>query len=160
MDNNYSDFMTLWNELMQKTEPAVWWGLLAALITFILLLRWNIKCRPFDGIGKKIEKARLAGDVVIGKRIRCRYKDRSEKAGADRMYIATYQYTLKGVTKTKQITSTSGEPPYTISIYFEKSGNKIYTEYDSGKNPLVAMIYIVPIIVAYFVMMALGFEVK
>lgn len=154
------DLIDLWSELMQETEPSVWWGLLAAVITFVVLIRLDVKYRFFDGVEKKIEKARREGNVVVGKRIRCWYKDRSEKVGADRRYRATYQYTINGKTKTKQVISTSGEPPYTVSIYFPKAnGGKVYTEYDGGKNPLKVLIYIIPIIVAYFVMTTLGFQV-
>ena len=76
----------------------------------------------------------------------------------NRVYIADYEYTVNGKRRTKQVTSTSVKPPLTITLYYLNSPNKVFAESDLGKNPLQILLYIVPVLVAYIVATALGFE--
>ena len=76
----------------------------------------------------------------------------------NRIYIAHYQYELNGKTGKYQVVSTSVEPPRTISLYYEKNSNKVFSNYGKKSNPLIALIYIIPILVAYFIMKMFGFN--
>ncbi|MBQ9886274.1 MAG: hypothetical protein IJM37_05390 [Lachnospiraceae bacterium] len=153
--NNISD---IWN-LFKEYDSSVWFGILAALITFVIEI---ILCKRgiiFAKYEKKIEKAKKAGKVITAKMINCRYEDREpDNKTASRMYIALYEYTFDGIKRTKQIVSTSVKPPYTISLYYDSNPKKTFSEYDVGKNPFFFILYIIPILVAYFVIKMLGFN--
>ena len=147
-----------WEQLLAY-GPAVWAGVGTALITFFIEIVLCKKGIIFDGGEKKIKRARKAGKTLTATMTNCRYNNRppSEKT-ANRMYIALYEYYVGNKRMTKQVVSTSVQPPHTITLYYTSSPNKAFSEYEVGKNPLKVIVYIVPIVVAYFVMMALGFK--
>ena len=97
--------------------------------------------------------------MLTAQRISLRFRDREpEDTTTNRVYIADYEYTVNGKRRTKQVTSTSVKPPLTITLYYLNSPNKVFAENELGKNPLQILLYIVPILVAYVVATALGFE--
>ena len=65
---------------------------------------------------------------------------------------------MNGKTGKYQVVSTSLEPPRTIPIYYDKNFNKVFSNYGKKSNPLIVLIYIIPILVAYFIMKLLGFN--
>ncbi len=155
--NNEVSFM----DVINSFEPAVWWGALAALITFIIEIVLLVKGVIFASGDKKLAKAKKEGRMVRGTMVSCRYKERApENKTINRMYVAQYEYTLNGQTKTKQVVTTGAMPAHTITLYYEKGGKKVFTDSVSGGGPLQLIIYIIPFIVAYFVMTALGFTGK
>lgn len=106
-----------------------------------------------------MEKARKAGHVIQATMIRCRYNDRApDDKTANRMYIASYEYTVNGVKKRKSIVSTSIQPPKTIYLYYTSNPKKVFSEYDAGANRLQILLYIIPVLAAFVVMYALGYD--
>ncbi len=81
-----------------------------------------------------------------------------ENSTANRMYVATYEYTVNGRVRTKAVTSTSLKPPTTIALYYVSNPNRVFSEYDVGKNPLKLLLFVVPVLIAYVVMTAMGFQ--
>lgn len=146
-------------DVINSFEPAVWWGVLAALLTFAVEAVLVVKGVIFASGDKKLAKAKKEGRMLRGTMVHCRYKDRApDDKTINRMYVAQYEYTLNGKTKTKQVVTTGSMPPHTITLYYEKNGKKVFTDSVGGGGPLQLIIYIIPIIVAYFVMTSLGFK--
>lgn len=157
MDNEIS-LSEAW-EVIAGYDSAVWYGVFAAVATFIIEIMLCKNGIIFASGDKKIAKAKKAGNVITATVTTCRYKDRfPDNKTANRMYIAMYEYSINGVSRTKQVVSTSVKPPRTISLYYTTTPNKVISEYDIGKNPLQFLLYLVPVLVAYFVMEALGFN--
>lgn len=146
-------------EQLAEFGPAVWGGVTAAIAVFVIEIILCKKGIIFAGDEKKIANAKKAGHIITAKMTSCRFNDRfPDDKTANRMYIAMYEYTVNGKVRTKQVVSTSMSPPNTISLYYTSNPNKTFSEYDVGKNPLKFLIYIIPVVVAYFVMQALGFN--
>ena len=138
---------------------AVWCGVAAAIATFIVEILLCKKGILFAGADKKLALAKQRGHMLTAQRTSLRYRDRKpENTTTNRVYIANYAYTVNGKRRTKQVTSTSVKPPLTITLYYLHSPNKVFAESDLGKNPLQILLYIVPVLVAYIVATALGFE--
>lgn len=139
--------------------PAFWCGVAAGIATFVIEI---ILCKRgilFAGDDRKIALAKQRGHMLTAKRTQLRFRDREpEGTRTNRVYIADYEYMVNGTTRTKQISSTSVKPPTTITLYYVKSPDKVFSEYDTGKNPLQVLLYIVPVLVVYVVATALGFE--
>lgn len=135
----------------------VWAGIFAAIFVFIIEIILCKKGIIFASGDKKIEKAKREGKTLTATMTNCRYNDRAPQGKtANRMYIALYEYYVGSKRMTKQIVSTSVKPPHSITLYYTISPNKAFSEYDVGKNPLKFIIYIVPVVVAFFVMQVLG----
>lgn len=153
-----ADISDFWS-IMAGYGPAFWCGVITAVVVFIIEA---ILCKRgviFAGGEKKLEKARKAGNVIEATMINCRYKDRApDDKTANRMYIASYEYTFNGKKRRKSIVSTSIKPPSTIYLYYTSSHRKVFSEYDIGSNPLQILLYIVPVLAAFLVMRALGFN--
>lgn len=106
----------------------------------------------FGGFERKIEDARKNGRVISAKRISCRYENRNPRTKTiNRIYIAYYQYELNGKIGKYQVVSTSVELPYSIYLYYNNNSNKVFSNYGKNSNPLIILIYIIPILVAYFI---------
>ena len=139
--------------------PAFWCGAAAGIATFVVEIILCKKGILFAGADRKLALAKQRGHTLTATRASLRFRDRgSEDTRRNRIYIATYEYTVNGKRRTKQVTSTSVKPPLTITLYYLNSPTKVFSEYDLGKNPLQILLYIVPVLVAYFVATALGFE--
>lgn len=137
----------------------VWAGIFAAIFVFIFEIVLCKKGIIFASGEKKIEKAKREGKTLTATMTNCRYNDRAPQGKtANRMYIALYEYYVGTKRMTKQVVSTSVKPPHSITLYYTSSPTKTFSDYDVGKNPLKIIIYIVPVIVAFFVMKALGFN--
>lgn len=138
---------------------AFWCGAAAGIATFIIEIILCQKGILFAGADRKLALAKQRGHMLTAQRISLRFRDRKpENTTTNRVYIANYEYTVNGKRRTKQITSTSVKPPLTITLYYLNSPTKVFSEYDLGKNPLQILLYIVPVLVAYIVATALGFE--
>lgn len=147
-----------WSEILSY-DPALWFGLIGAIIVFIIEIVLIKKKIIFSGFEKKVKEAQKDGRVLNAIRISCRYENRNPGTKTiNRIYIAHYQYELNGKTGKYQVVSTSVEPPHTISLYYEKNSNKVFSNYGKKSNPLIILIYIIPILVAYFIMKILGFQ--
>ena len=147
-----------WSEILSY-NPSLWIGLIGAVVVFIAEIILMKKKIIFNGFEKKIEEARRDGRVLNATRISCRYENRNLGTKTiNRIYIAYYQYELNGKTGKYQVVSTSLEPPRTIPIYYDKNFNKVFSNYGKKSNPLIVLIYIIPILVAYFIMKLLGFN--
>ena len=139
--------------------PAFWCGVAAAIVTFIIEIILCTKGILFASGEKKLARAKRRGHMLTATRTNLRFRDREpENSTTNRVYIATYEYTVNGAVRTKQVTSTSVKPPLTITLYYNGSPDKVFSEYDLGKNPLQILLYIIPVLVAYVVATALGFQ--
>ena len=139
--------------------PGFWCGVAAGIAVFVVEVILTSRGMLFAGDDKKLALAKQRGNMIAATRTQLRFRDRgSEGAGRDRVYIADYEYTVDGVTRTKQVSSTSVKPPRTITLYYMSSPKKVFSEYDTGKNPLQILLYIAPVLVAYVVATALGFR--
>ena len=138
---------------------AFWTGVIAGIIVFALEIVLCVKGVIFAGGEKKIEQAKKAGNMLTATRIKCWYKDRdSDDRTINRRYTAVYEYYAGSKRKTKRIVSTGMEPANTITLYYTKSPEKAFSEGEVSTNPLTVIIYILPLLVAYFVATALGYE--
>ena len=146
-------------EALAGYGPAVWCSVAAAVVTFIIEIILCTKGVLFAGPDKKIARAKQRGHVLKATRKSLRYQDREpEGTTTNRLYIASYEYTVNGEIRTKAITSSGMKPPTTISMYYVSNPNRAFSEYDVGKNPLKILLFIVPVLVAYVVMTAMGFK--
>lgn len=146
-------------EALAGYGPAVWCGVAAAVITFIIEIILCTKGILFASGEKKLARAKRNGHMLTATRTNLRYRDREpENSTTNRVYIANYEYTVNGEVRTRQVVSTSVKPPSTITLYYNGSPNKVFSEYDVGKNPLKILLFIIPVLVAYVVMTALGFR--
>ena len=97
-----NDRMTIAEALAELARygPAVWLGVLAAVATFAIEAVLCAKGILFSGGERKLERARKAGNVVLGALKTCRDRDREpEGKTANRLYTAVYAYTVDGVTR-------------------------------------------------------------
>ena len=139
--------------------PAVWLGVLAAVVTFVVEIILCSKGILFSGGEQKLKRARKEGKAVLGTLKSCRYKDREpEGKTANRLYTGIYEYTVDGVTRTTRLVLSGQKPPHTLYFYYTSNPEHVFSEYDVGKNPLKLLLYIIPVLVAYVVMTALGFR--
>ena len=138
---------------------AVWCGVAAAIATFVIEIILRKKGILFASGEKKIARAKRRGHMLTAVRTNIRFRDREpEDTTTNRLYIANYEYIVDGKVHTKQVVSSSLKPPSTITLYYDSSPNKVFSEYDVGKNPLQILLYIIPVLVAYLAMTAMGFE--
>ncbi len=145
-------------DALNSFPPAVWCGTIAGIVTFAIEMVLVSKGIIFSGRNKKVEKAREAGRCVKGKRVRCHYHDKaSDNKTCNRRYVAQYEYTLNGKTKTKQVSSTGTEPGYTIWLYYDEKG-RVFTDGPTAKDLLMIVLYIIPVLVAAFVFHILGYK--
>lgn len=146
-------------QILAGYGPAVWLGVLAAIVTFVIEIILYTKGILFAGGEQKLRRARKEGKAVLGTLKDCRYQNREpEEKTANRLYTGIYEYTVDGVTRTKQLTLSGTKPPHTLYFYYTSSPEHVFSEYDVGKNPLKILLYIIPILAAYIVMTALGFR--
>lgn len=146
-------------EILAGYGVEVWAGVLVAIFVFVIEIILCKKGVIFASGEKKIEKAKKEGKTLTATLTNCRYNDRAPQHKlANRMYIALYEYYVGSKRMTKQVISTSVKPPHSITLYYTSSPSKAFSQYDVGKNPLKFIIYVIPIVVAYFVMQALGFN--
>ena len=156
-----NDRMTITEALaaLAAYGPAVWLGVLAAVVTFVIEIVLCTKGILFAGGEQKLKRARQAGNVALGTLKQCRYKDREpEGKTANRLYTGIYEYTVDGVTRTKQLVLSGMKPPRTLYFYYTSTPDRVFSEYDIGKNPLKLLMYIIPVLVAFAVMTAFGFR--
>lgn len=146
-------------EALAGYGPAVWSGVAAAIVTFVIEIILCTKGILFAGANRKVALAKQRGHVLTGTRTHLRYRNREpENSTANRMYVATYEYMVNGRVRTKAVTSTSLKPPPTIALYYVSNPNRVFSEYDVGKNPLKVLLFVVPALIAYLVMTAMGFQ--
>ena len=146
-------------EILAGYGPAVWLGVLAAIATFIIEVVLCTKGILFAGGEQKLKRAKKDGKFVLGTLKDSWYKEREpEKKTANRLYTGIYEYTVDGVTRTKQLILSGRKPPHTLYFYYTSPPKHVFSEYDVGKNPLKILIYIIPVLVAFAVMTALGFR--
>lgn len=135
-------------------RPAVYCGIIAAVIVFIIEIKLHNKGLIFSSDEKRLTRAKEKGHVISAKQVRCRYHDYDS---GRRNYIATYEYEING-TKGKKVIVSKTQPPFSINVYYDVSPKKVFSDYDVGTSPLRILMYIIPIIVAYFVMRAMGYS--
>ena len=139
--------------------PAVWLGVLAAIVTFIIEVILCTKGILFAGGEQKLKRAKKEGKFVLGTLKNSWYKEREpEEKTANRLYTGIYEYTVDGITRTKQIVLSGSKPPHTFYFYYTSTPKHVFSEYDVGKNPLKILLYIIPVLVAFVIMTALGFR--
>ena len=146
-------------EILAGYGPAVWLGVLAAIATFIIEVVLCTKGILFAGGEQKLKRAKKDGKFVLGTLKDSWYKEREpEKKTANRLYTGIYEYTVDGKKKKKQLILSGRKPPRTLYFYYTSTPKHVFSEYDVGKNPLKILIYIIPVLVAFAVMTALGFR--
>lgn len=110
-------------------------------------------------VKKKIERARKEGKYAQGTLVELLYQNREpEGKTVNRLYSGIYEYTVEGITRTKRVVVPGNAPPKTLYFYYKKTPDHVFAEYDIGKNPFKILIYIIPVLVAFAVMTALGFR--
>lgn len=144
---------TLWESLTYY-DPAIYCGIIAAVIVFVIEIKLHNRNLIFSGDEKRIQRAKEKGHVISAKQVKCRYRDRDS---GRRNYIATYEYEINGM-QGKKVIVTNSHPPLSINLYYDVSPKKIFSEYDMGTGSLKILMYIIPIIVAYFVMRVMGYS--
>lgn len=140
-----------WKQLLAY-DPAVWVGVFTAIVIFVIEIALHKKGIIFSGGDKRIAKAKVKGNVLSATQVKCRYYDKSSGA---RNYVATYEYELNGL-HTKKVVTSNSIPPLKITLYYDNG--KVFSEFDVGSSLLKLPLYIIPIIAAITVMMALGFK--
>lgn len=140
-----------WEQLLSY-DPAVWIGVFTAIAIFAIEIVLHKKGIIFSGDEKRIAKAKAKGNVLSATQVKCRYYDKSSGA---RNYVATYEYEFNGL-HTKKVVTSNSIPPLKIALYYDNG--KVFSEFDVGSSPLKLLMYIIPIIAAITVMMALGFK--
>lgn len=147
-------------EILAGYDTAVWCGLLVAVITFVIEVILCSKGIIFSKEEKLIAAAKKKGNMITAKMTDCRYEDRTPyDKRTNRMYIAMYEYVIGGISRKKQIISTSGKPPRTITLYYGSNPKKTISEYDVIRPSFKFLIYIIPILVAFLTMKIMGFSV-
>ena len=137
----------------------VWVGVFVAVGVFIIELILDVKYDIFGSGDRKIEKARKEGRMLNATRISCSHYYKSDGKGKKRVYMARYEYYIGDKRKTKDIITSRQEPLHTLTLYYTASPIRVFSQYDiKGDSPLVLIIYILPIVIAFFVMKALGFN--
>ena len=145
-------------EALASFPVAVWYGCPAALLVFILEIILVQKGILFPDDNRK-EKAIQAGHIIKAKKIKMRYKDTDESGKtATRKYYATYEYTVDGAQKTYRVVSGGSEPGFFLSLYYEKTPNKVFSDYDIKPSPFQFVLYLIPLAVAFLVMHLMGFS--
>ena len=140
-------------------DPALWAGIFTAIAIFVVELILIKKQLIFAGDEKRIDRARRAGHIIPATLIKCRYEDKdSSGKTANRKYIATYEYSAFGEVRTVRIVTVGTKPPYSISLYYDSDPGKVFSEYDIKPNPLVFLVYLIPIAMGVAVMKLLGFS--
>ena len=151
-------FSDVWRAL-SSYDPALWFGAVAAIVVFVFEIVLMKKGIIFSGGEKRLERARKAGHIIPATMIKCRYEDKdSTGKTANRMYIATYEYSALGEVRTARVVTVGMKPPFSISLYYDSHPGKVFSEYDIKPNPLQFLLYVIPILVAIVVMKILGFN--
>lgn len=151
-------FSDVWRAL-SAYDPALWLGAVAAIVTFAIEIVLMKRGLIFAGGEKRLERARKAGHIIPATMIKCRYEDKNSSGKtANRMYIATYEYSALGEVGTARVVTVGMKPPHTISLYYDSHPSKVFSEYDIKPNPLQFLLYVIPIMVAIAVMKMLGFN--
>ena len=140
-----------WEQLLAY-DPAVWIGGFTAIVVFAIEIVLYKKGIIFSRGEKKIAEAKAKGNVLSATQVKCHYYDKSSGA---RNYVATYEYEFNGL-HTKKVVTSNSMPPLKITLYYDNG--KVFSESDIGSSPLKLLMYIIPIIAAIAVMMALGFK--
>lgn len=140
-----------WRQLLSY-DPAVWVGVFTAVVVFIIEIILHNKNLIFSGSDKRIIKAKEKGNILSATQIKCHYYDK--KSGM-RNYVAKYEYEFKGKRQITVVTSNS-KPPLKITLYYDNG--KVFSEYDLGTGSMKILMYIIPIVSAILVMMAMGFK--
>ena len=98
--------------------PAVWIGVLAAIVTFIIEVILCTKGIIFAGGEKKIERARKEGKYAQGTLVELLYQNREpEGKTVNRLYSGIYEYTVEGITRTKRVVEFLGMLPLGRCIF-------------------------------------------
>ena len=145
--NNQIGLKEAWEQLLAY-DPAVWIGVFTAIVVSSIKIKGII----FSRGEKKIAEAKAKGNVLSATQVKCHYYDKSSGA---RNYVATYEYEFNGL-HTKKVVTSNSMPPLKITLYYDNG--KVFSESDIGSSPLKLLMYIIPIIAAIAVMMALGFK--
>ena len=140
-----------WEQLLAY-DPAVWIGVFIAIVVFAIEIALYKKGIIFSRGEKKIAEAKAKGNVLSATQVKCRYHDTSS---GPRNYVATYEYEFNGL-HTKTVVTSIRMPPLNFTLYYDNG--KVFSESDVGSSPLKLLMYIIPIIAAIAVMMALGFK--
>ncbi len=143
-------------DVFTSIDPIMWCGTIATVLTFALEIYLYAKGLLFPDRNKRVEAARKAGRTVLGRQTKCYFTTKSGHSGREeKTYHATYAYTLNGEEKTFHISSPQ-RPGHTKWLYYDKKG-KVFTDRDRF-NPLILLIYIIPVLVGMGVVELLGYE--
>lgn len=144
---NLSDIL---KRASKEYDPAVFVGLIVAVVVFAIEVRLCVKGILFGGDDRKLASAKSKGHIIKGKMIQYRYEDIDNAKGI--RHIADYEYVVEGVAKRKRVITTGPKPPYELSLYYVDSPKKIFSEYDLKGNPLQILMCIIPLAIAILVM--------
>ena len=136
-------------------DSVVWYGVATAILVFVIEIILYSKKVIFSREYKRKEKAVKEGHVIKATQIKCTYHDRGDNNS--RHYTSKYVYEVGGVKREKGITSVH-KPPLHILLYYDKSPDKVFSDYDRGKESFKVILYILPILAAYLVMKAMGYS--
>lgn len=147
-------------DYISSEDPAVWIGTITffvILITEAILAGKGLLPSFTD---RRMEEAKEKGNVVLAKRTKYHCSRRnSDGKGNNRMYSATYEYQLNGVTRKKHITSDHSLPTV-ITIYYKPGSRKVLSSYDTDKRDFLmdVLFVVLPFLGDLLVMKLLGYN--
>ncbi len=135
----------------------VWMGVLSAVLTFAVeVLLCTKGVITFRG-ERRLQKAKELGHVVRGKRVSWqRMEDNGSKK--TEKYVGRYEYVVDGRVYRGMVISPQTAPNKEENFYYLSNPRKAFTEYDTAKKPGMVLLYIIPFLVAYAVMRAMGWQ--
>ena len=142
-------------KIMASYDPAILCGVVVAILVFVVETILYSKKIIFGKAYKRKENAIKAGHVINATQVKCTYHDRG--SNNSRHYTAKYVYQVEGVKKEKAVTSPH-KPPLHIMLYYDKSPEKVYSDYDIVGETFRILLYIIPIVAAYCVMKLMGYS--
>ena len=142
-------------QIFASYDSAIWYGVATAFIVFIIEAILYSKKIIFGKDDRRKERAIKEGHVIEATQIKCTYHDRGQNNS--RHYTARYAYEIGGVKKEKSVTSPH-KPPVHLLLYYDRSPERVYSDYDMGGETFRILLYIIPILAAYCVMKLMGYN--
>ncbi|MFI3173501.1 MAG: hypothetical protein R3Y58_14200 [Eubacteriales bacterium] len=142
--------------MLKDVGLATWCGLLTFIVITVIQVKICNKYSLLNRLQVNIEKAKVEGHVLEGKRIKLVQTRRKHKKGNERRYISTYEYIYNGQTYTGKVSTLHARPPVNVEFYYKNNPNKVFTEYSRNVNVLHLLLYIIPLGIACLVFAGMG----
>ena len=154
--SDYKELLQSFYQLILDTDYRVLIGVIVLISTYAIeLFFMNKEILSFKKNKKKMEKAVKLNHIIKAKRVSY-YDDDPYKHRPDSYFHAKYEYEFNGK-KMKYWYLGKKVPPYVITLYYISNPKKAF-HYEEKDSPLIILIYIIPIIVAYCAIKILGYK--